>query len=96
MSPADRLAAATALTKRSYSMLGSSPSSENQMNEKQISLLAAFAAAKVEYAVVGGVAVNVHGYVRAHQRLDIFIRQQQKMPAPHSTPCSPSEFRSKA
>jgi hypothetical protein len=44
------------------------------MNEKQISLLAAFAAAKVEYAVVGGVAVNVHGYVRATNDLDIFIR----------------------
>ena len=35
------------------------------MNEKQISLLAAFRAAKVEFAVVGGVAVNAHGYVRA-------------------------------
>jgi predicted nucleotidyltransferase len=44
------------------------------MNEKQISLLAAFAAAKVEFAVVGGVAVNVHGYVRATNDLDIFIR----------------------
>jgi len=44
------------------------------MNEKQISLLAAFAAAKVEYAVVGGVAVNAHGYVRATHDLDIFIR----------------------
>jgi hypothetical protein len=44
------------------------------MNEKQISLLAAFAAAKVEYAVVGGVAVNAHGYVRATNDLDIFIR----------------------
>jgi len=43
------------------------------MNE-QISLLAAFAAAKVEYAVVGGVAVNAHGYVRATNDLDIFIR----------------------
>jgi len=30
------------------------------MNEKQISLLSAFAAAGVEYAVVGGVAVNAH------------------------------------
>ncbi len=30
------------------------------MNEKQISLLAAFAAARVEFAVVGGVAVNAH------------------------------------
>ncbi len=44
------------------------------MNEKQISLLAAFAAAGVEYAVVGGVAVNAHGYVRATHDLDIFIR----------------------
>jgi hypothetical protein len=44
------------------------------MNEKQISLLAAFAAAKVEFAVVGGVAVNMHGYIRATNDLDIFIR----------------------
>jgi hypothetical protein len=44
------------------------------MNEKQISLLAAFAAAKVEFAVVGGVAVNMHGYVRATNDLDLFIR----------------------
>ncbi len=34
------------------------------MNHKQTSLLAAFAASGVEYAVVGGVAVNAHGYVR--------------------------------
>jgi hypothetical protein len=44
------------------------------MNEKQISLLAAFAVSGVEYAVVGGVAVNMHGYVRATNDLDIFIR----------------------
>jgi hypothetical protein len=44
------------------------------MNRKQISLLAAFAAAKVEYAVVGGMAVNAHGYIRATLDLDIFIR----------------------
>jgi hypothetical protein len=44
------------------------------MNEKQISLLAAFLAANVDYAVVGGVAVNAHGYVRATNDLDIFIR----------------------
>lgn len=44
------------------------------MNKKQISLLAAFAAAKVEYAIVGGVAVNAHGYMRATNDLDIFIR----------------------
>ena len=48
------------------------------MNSKQISLLAAFAAAKVEYAVVGGVAVNAHGYVRATNDLDIFIRPTEE------------------
>jgi hypothetical protein len=48
------------------------------MNKKQISLLAAFAAAKVEYAIVGGVAVNAHGYVRATNDLDIFIRPTEE------------------
>jgi hypothetical protein len=48
------------------------------MNKKQISLLAALAAAKVEYAVVGGVAVNAHGYVRATNDLDIFIRPTEE------------------
>jgi hypothetical protein len=48
------------------------------MNSRQISLLAAFAAAKVEYAVVGGVAVNVHGYARATNDLDIFIRPTEE------------------
>ena len=44
------------------------------MNERQISVLAAFLAAGVEFAVVGGVAVNMHGYVRATLDLDLFIR----------------------
>ena len=48
------------------------------MNSKQISLLAAFAAAKVEYAVVGGVAVNAHGYARTTNDLDIFIRPTEE------------------
>jgi len=48
------------------------------MNEKQISLLAAFLAAKVDYAVVGGIAVNAHGYVRATNDLDIFIRPTEE------------------
>ena len=48
------------------------------MNKKQISLLAAFAAAKVEYAIVGGVAVNAHGYARATNDLDIFIRPTEE------------------
>jgi hypothetical protein len=48
------------------------------MNTKQISLLAAFLAAKVEYAVVGGVAVNAHGYMRSTNDLDIFIRPTEE------------------
>jgi hypothetical protein len=43
-------------------------------NQRQIELFAAFLAASVEFAVVGGVAVNVHGYVRATNDLDVFIR----------------------
>jgi hypothetical protein len=48
------------------------------MNTKQISLLAAFAAAKVEYAVVGGIAVIAHGYLRATHDLDLFIRPTEE------------------
>jgi len=40
------------------------------MHSKQISVLAAFLAAKVDYAVVGGVAVIAHGYVRTTNDLD--------------------------
>ena len=49
-----------------------------KQTSRQISLLAAFAAAKVEYAVVGGVAVNAHGYVRATNDLDVFIRPTEE------------------
>ena len=44
------------------------------MTPQQLSLFAALTEARVEYAVVGGVAVNAYGYVRATQDLDIFIR----------------------
>jgi hypothetical protein len=44
------------------------------VNETQLGLFAAFLNAGVEFAVVGGVAVNVHGYVRATYDLDVFIR----------------------
>ena len=50
------------------------------MNGKQISLLAAFAAARVEFAIVGGAAVNAYGYVRATRDLDIFIRPTEQNP----------------
>ncbi len=48
------------------------------MNLKQTGLLAAFLEAGVEFAVVGGVAVNVHGYLRATNDLDIFIRPTEE------------------
>jgi hypothetical protein len=41
---------------------------------EQLSLFAAFAAARVEYVVVGGVAVNAHGFVRNTRDLDLFLR----------------------
>jgi hypothetical protein len=47
------------------------------MQSKQISLLAAFAEARVEYAVVGGIAVNAHGYLRTTRDLDVFIRPSE-------------------
>jgi Nucleotidyl transferase of unknown function (DUF2204) len=44
------------------------------MTEKQASLLATLLAAGAEVVVVGGVAVNAHGYLRATRDLDIFFR----------------------
>ena len=41
---------------------------------EQVLLFAALHAAGVDYAVVGGVAVNAHGFVRNTRDLDIFIR----------------------
>jgi len=48
------------------------------MNSKQTSLLAAFDAVQVEYAVVGGAAVIAHGYLRTTRDLDIFIRPTEE------------------
>jgi len=39
----------------------------------QASLFAAFRDGRVEYAVVGGMAVNAHGFIRATRDLDILI-----------------------
>ena len=41
---------------------------------EQIGFFAALHAAGVEYAVVGGVAVNAHGFVRNTRDLDVFFR----------------------
>ena len=42
--------------------------------QEQLSLFAAFHKAGVEYAVVGGIAVNAYGYSRSTRDLDVFIR----------------------
>jgi hypothetical protein len=44
------------------------------MNQRQIGLFGALLTAGVEFAVVDGVAVNVHGFARATYDLDVFIR----------------------
>lgn len=43
-----------------------------------MSLFAALLASGVEYAVVGGVAVNAHGFVRNTRDLDVFIRPTEQ------------------
>ena len=44
------------------------------MNPSEKAVLSALSAAKAEYAVVGGVAVIAHGYLRTTRDLYIFIR----------------------
>lgn len=44
------------------------------MNHDFIELLAAFNAHAVEYLVVGGYALAVHGHVRATKDLDVWVR----------------------
>ena len=41
---------------------------------EQLLLFAALSAENVDYAVVGGVAVNAHGFIRNTSDLDVFIR----------------------
>lgn len=48
------------------------------VRSQQLSLFAALSAHGVEYVVVGGVAVNAHGYIRNTSDLDIFFRPSVK------------------
>lgn len=48
------------------------------LNRKQIGLLRAFAANRVDAVVVGGMAVNAHGHTRATVDLDVFIRPTEE------------------
>ncbi len=43
-----------------------------------LDVLRAFDAARVDYILVGGVAVNLHGIVRATEDIDIFVRPEQQ------------------
>ncbi len=42
--------------------------------EEIVRILASFEAQEVDYVIVGGVAVNLHGIVRATEDLDLFVR----------------------
>jgi hypothetical protein len=44
--------------------------------EDALRVLSSLNHARVEYVVVGGVAMNLHGFVRATEDLDIFIRPE--------------------
>ncbi len=46
--------------------------------DKVVQLLQALEREKVEYVLVGGVALNVHGIVRATQDVDIFVKPEQE------------------
>jgi predicted nucleotidyltransferase len=48
------------------------------MHQDHLSLLASLLAGGVEFVVVGGVAVNAHGYVRATNDIDFFIRATEE------------------
>ena len=48
------------------------------MTEKQLSLVDSFLAAGAEFVIVGGVAVNAHGYLRATRNLDVFFRPTEE------------------
>lgn len=42
--------------------------------ERFLDLIRAFERAEVEYVLVGGVAVNLHGIVRATEDIDVFVK----------------------
>ena len=48
------------------------------MHQDHLSLLTSLLGAGVEFVVVGGVAVNAHGYVRATNDIDVFIRATEE------------------
>ena len=45
-----------------------------QTLDEALRVIEAFNEARVEYVVVGGVAVNLHGLVRATEDMDVFVK----------------------
>lgn len=43
-----------------------------------LALLRAFAAEKVEYILIGGAALNIHGLIRATEDVDVFVEPSAK------------------
>lgn len=48
------------------------------MDEPILDLLRALAAEDVAYAVFGGVAINLHGIIRATEDVDLFIEPTEE------------------
>jgi hypothetical protein len=46
--------------------------------DQSLAVLRAFARDGVEYVLVGGVAVNIHGIVRTTEDIDFFIRPTEE------------------
>ena len=64
--------------------------------ERFLDLVKALTREGVEYVLVGGVALNLHGIVRATEDVDLFIRPSEdnvdrlkRAPTPSSSICSP-------
>jgi hypothetical protein len=55
--------------------------------EELLNLLRALNEQSVEYALVGGAAMNLHGVVRATEDIDLFVRPSPRTFAEFDQPC---------
>lgn len=51
---------------------------QDDLFDKTLEVIAGLNAERVEYIVIGGVALNLHGLVRATEVLDIFVRPENE------------------
>ena len=50
------------------------------LKDELLNLVRALNEAKLEYAVCGGLAMTIHGFVRSTQDIDLLVRQEQLTP----------------